>query len=323
MSQTESPAGEPRRPSLAARCFFKNAIVYRLPKGFDLSSAQLEESLAKHPLTECSPLETERRGWVAATPVSDRLVYTVNGQHLIALGTHTKILPASVVREETRKRAALLAEEQGFPVGRKQLRELKANVTTELLAKALVKTQVTRAWIDSVNGWLVVEASGAARAEKLVGALRDALGSFAATLIETEHVPATVMAGWLRAGGATHRFSLDSDLELRALDQTKSAVRYVHHALDGQDIQVHLNAGKTVTRLGVTWNDRVSFVLTNRMEIKRLQFLAVEDEERSAESVEEQYDADLVLMTGGFAALLSDLVEALGGLVGTDEEATE
>ena len=312
----ESKSGA--RPSLAKRCFFKNAVVYRLPKDFNPSSAELEEILAKFPLTELGAIETERRGFVASTPVSDRIVHTVNGtQHLIAMGTYTKILPGAVVRQETEKRAREIAEEQGFPVGRKQMRELKDKVKTELLAKALVKTQVTRAWIDTANGWLVVEAAGASRAEKLVTALRDAMGSFPATLVDPQQSPQNAMASWLRVGDAPRRFSLDSDLEMRSLDKDHATVRYVRHALDGEDIKVHLDSGKAVTRLGLTWADRISFVLTNKFEIKKIDFVtldAEQNEEGAEVSVEEQYDADVIIMTSDLAALLNELVESLGGL---------
>ena len=88
------------------------------------------------------------------------------------------------------------------------------------------------------------------------------------------------MAAWLMLGDAPLRFVLDQDLELQAVDQTKATVRYVRHPLEGKEIQQHLNSGKFVTRLGLTWNDRVSFVLTEKLEIKRLQFLTHQERKR-------------------------------------------
>lgn len=305
------------RKGLAGPCFFKNAVIFRLPPDCKPSSAELEEKLSARPLTECGPLDTERCGFVSATPLG-RLVHTVNGQHLIAVGVHKKILPASVVRAETQKRAEVVAEEQGFPVGRKQLRELKEQVLTELLAKALIKTQITRAWIDTINGWLVVEGSGSSRAERLVSALREALGSFAATFVETETSPQHAMASWLRAGEAPLRLTLDSDLELQAID-SKATVKYARHALDGEDIRKHLNEGKSVIRLGLTFADRIAFVLTHKFELKKIAFLNLETEEAASESIEERFDADLLMMTADFAQLLSDLTKALGGVKGGDE----
>ena len=161
--------------------WFKNLVVYRLPADWSLSAAELEQQLATRSLQPCSPFEMLSRGWVAPSSTSARLVHTVNLQHMIALGVNQKLLPASIIRQVTAERAEVLAKENGFPVGRRQMRDLKMRVTEELRAKALTRRRVTRAWIDPSNGWLVVDAAGTAKAEELIETLRDTLGSLAVT----------------------------------------------------------------------------------------------------------------------------------------------
>ena len=135
--------------------------------------------LAKRTLQPCSPLEMISRGWVPPA-ASGRLLHTVNQQHLIALGIDQKLLPASIIRQVAQERAEALAQEQGYPVGRRQMRDLKMRVTEELRARALTRRRVIRAWIDPLNGWFVVDAAGAAKAEELTEVLRVTLGgSFA------------------------------------------------------------------------------------------------------------------------------------------------
>jgi recombination associated protein RdgC len=229
---------------------------------------------------------------------------------------YQKVLPAAVIKEEVRQRAKQLAQEQGFAVIRKQLRDLKDKVAAEFRAKAFVRKVVTRAWIDPTNGWLVVDASGAARAEKLVETLRDTLGSLSVTLIDTEYLPQQAMATWVCTGDAPLRFTLDTDLELQAADQSKSTVRYARHALDGKDIHAHINDGKAVTKLGLTWSNRVTFVLSSKLEVKRINFLNIGNDAGESEtelSAEEQFEADYTLMTGELSNLLEDLALALGG----------
>jgi recombination associated protein RdgC len=67
----------------------------------------------------------------------------------------------------------------------------------------------------------------------------------------------------------------------------------------------------------MTWNDRVSFVLTEQLQIKRLAFLDVIKEESTAlaDHADEVFDAEFTLMTGELAKLLKDLLNALGGEV--------
>ena len=68
-------------------------------------------------------------------------------------------------------------------------------------------------------------------------------------------------------------------------------------------------------RLGLTWNDKVSFVLTEQLHLKRLSFLNIIERETAEEldNEDERFDIDFTLMTGELSKLLGDLVKALGG----------
>jgi recombination associated protein RdgC len=296
--------------------WFKNLVVYRLPADWAVSAAELEERLAQRSLQPCGSFDMQSRGWVHAG-VAQRFVHTTHGQHLIALGVEQKLLPASIVRQVAADRAKDLEQQQGYPVGRRQMRELKERVTEELRARALTRRRVTRAWIDPVHGWLVVDAAGAARADELIETLRDTLGSLAVQFMETQRSLPVMMAAWLALGDAPLRFTIDQDLELQAADKSRAAIRYVRHPLDGKEIRAHLTAGMMVTRLGLTWNDRVAFVLTEKLQVKRVEFLFIDKEKGGGEgegqlSAEEQLDIDFTLMTGELAQMLAELGEALG-----------
>ena len=121
------------------------------------------------------------------------------------------------------------------------------------------------------------------------------------------------MTGWVADGDGPTNFSIDQDLWLRSAE--KSEVRYVRHTLEGEDVREQIANGKVATKLALTWNDRISFVLTENMQIKRLQFLDIlkEQADGQAENEDERFDIDFTLMAGEVARLLADLVEALGG----------
>jgi len=294
--------------------WFKNLIIYRLPDGWTMPLVELESRLSNRPLQPCNSFEMFSRGWVHSS-VAQRYVHHTNGQYLIALGVEQKLLPSSIIKQVAVERAEELAQQQGFPVGRRQMRELKEKVTEELRARALSRRRITRAWIDTVNGWFIVDAAGGARADELVETLRDTLGSLPVQFMETQLVPHSSMGAWLALGDAPLRFVLDHDLELQTADKTKATVRYVRHPLEGKEIQEHVAGGKYVTRLGLTWNDRVSFVLTDKLQVKRVEFLEIVKDKSENEGVapEEQFDIDFLLMTGELSQLLTDLREALGG----------
>ena len=299
--------------------WFKNLVVYRLPADWSVAPAELEEKLAQRELQPCGSFDMQSRGWVHAS-AAERFVHTTHGQHLIALGVEQKLLPSSIVRQVAADRAKVIEQHQGFPVGRRQMRELKERVLEELRARALTRRRTTRAWIDPANGWLVVDAAGAPRADELIETLRDTLGSLAVQLIETERSPSASMGAWLALGDAPLRFTIDQDLELQAADQTKATIRYTRYPLEAREIRQHLTAGMYPTRLGLTWNDRISFVLTEKLQIKRVEFLAIDKESPPDQSqpdqelaAQEQFEIDFMLMAGELNQLLADLGQALGG----------
>lgn len=298
--------------------WFKNLIVYRLPPDWSVAPAELEEKLGQRSLQPCGSFDMQSRGWVHAS-AAERFVHTTHGQHLIALGVEQKLLPGSIVRQVATDRAKVIAEQQGFPVGRRQMRELRERVLEELRARALTRRRVTRAWIDPAHGWLVVDAAGAPRADELIETLRDTLGSLAVQLVETQRSPSAAMSAWLALGDAPLRFTIDQDLELQAADQTKATIRYTRYPLEGREIRQHLTAGMYATRLGLTWNDRISFVLTEKLQVKRVEFVAMDKEPGQESSqadqevaAQEQFEIDFMLMTGELNQLLADLGEALG-----------
>jgi recombination associated protein RdgC len=300
--------------------WFRNLVLYRLPAGWSVSSAQLEEKLGTRPLQACGALEMLSRGWIAPSS-SGRLVHTLNEHHLIALGVEQKLLPAAIIRQEALRRAKLKEDSQGFPVGKRQMRDLKLRVAEELRARALTRQRSTRAWIDPHGGWCVVDAASPAKAEELIDLLRDTLGTFAVQFVQTQRSAHVSMAAWLTHGAAPERLALDQDLTLTSADGTKATVRYTRHALDLREIRSHLEGGKYPVQLGLCWNDRVAFMLTEKLAIKRVQFLDLEPDaqapEQSAAALDplEKFDADFALMTGELRLLLEAVVQSLGGEV--------
>ena len=117
-------------------------------------------------------------------------------------------------------------------------------------------------------------------------------------------------------GDAPLTFTIDDDLELQAADQSKPTIRYVRHPLDGKEIRAQINAGMYATRMGLTWKDRVAFVLNEKLHVKRLEFLLIDKDDKpdegSSTNPGEQFDIDFTLMTGELAELLTDLAAALG-----------
>ncbi|WP_300456241.1 recombination-associated protein RdgC [Accumulibacter sp.] len=292
--------------------WFRNLYLYRLPKDWAIGAPDLEECLARLTLPGCQATEARSVGWVAPRD-GGPLLHAVNQKWLLALGVEEKLLPASIVKRFVSDKAKAIEEAEGRRVGRKERREIQDEMTIELLPRAFIRRRTTFAWIDRINGWLVIDSASPAKAEEFVEHLRKSLDALPAKVLKVTQSPSAAMTVWLADGEAPVGFTLDQDLELRSAE--KATVRYVKHALDGDEIRQHVAAGKVVTRLAMTWNDRISFLLDDNLQIKRLAFLDLlkEQADGQSENEDERFDIDFTLMAGEVAQLLDDLLAALGG----------
>lgn len=294
--------------------WFKNLQVHRFSAPWTLTADDVEACLAKHAFYPGTSLEMQTQGW-ASPRDNGQLVHCVNRQMLLVLRTEKKLLPATVVNQVTKARAAELEEQQGFKPGRKQLKELKEQITEELLPRAFSIRRDTRVWIDPANGWLAIDAAGTAKADEVRGMLFKAIDPLPVANLHVNQSPVTAMTEWLATETAPAGFTVDQEIELQSSGESKATVRYVRPPLDPEDLRRHIAAGKRCTRLAMTWNDRVSFVLTEALVIKRVNPLDVikEQADGTLHDEDERFDADFALMAGELASLLTDLTDALGG----------
>jgi recombination associated protein RdgC len=292
--------------------FFKNLQVYRLPN-FALSAEQLAAALAPHEFVPASSNELLRQGW-ASPRGNGQLVHTVNRQMLLQLKSEKKLLPATVINQVAKARAEEMEEAQGFAPGRKAMKELKERVADELLPKAFGINSVTNVWIDPVNHWLVVDAASPAKADEVIKLLLKAVDKLPLESLRVQRSPVGCMTEWLQRDESPAGFTVDQDATMRATGESKATVQYKRHTLEPEEVRRHIAAGKQCTRLAMTWDSKISFVLDESLAVKSIKPLDIIAERESAvRNDEERFDIDMMLMTGELAKMLADLVEALGG----------
>lgn len=294
--------------------YFKNLQPYRLSPEWPITAETLHEQLAKKPFHQCGAQDFESRGWVAPCDGGE-LVHAIGDNWLVCMQTEAKILPPAVINKEADKRAAEIEEQQGFKLGRKAMKELREQITTELLPRAFTRIRKTYAWLNVQAGWLVVDAASQRKAEDVLELLRHSLDTFPLALLRTERSPTAAMADWL-AGEAPDGFTLNQDFALQSISEDRARATFKGHDLEDTHVLEHLEAGRLPIKLAMTFDDRLSFVLTERGEIKRLDFLDVirdqvkADEHEDAQSI---FDAEFALMTGELLRLLPAVVGAMGG----------
>ncbi|MDB5730927.1 MAG: recombination-associated protein RdgC [Variovorax sp.] len=304
---------------------FKNVIVYRIEPAWSQTLTEAEEGLGKQRFVPCGPSQEKSAGWVPPRGEEHGpLVESIGGQWLAEYMVESKTLPASVVRRKVEERAAQIEATTGRKPGKKEKKELKEDITRELLPMAFTRHARIAVWLDATGRRLVVNSSNQARADEVVTALVKSLDGFAVAALHTQMEPAAAMAGWLASQEAPAGFSIDRDCELRSTDESKSVVRYAKHALDIDEVRQHIADGKRPTRLAMTWDSRVSFELTEGLQLRKVVFLdGVFEGGGGGNAKEDGFDADAAIATGELGRLVPDLLDALGGesAIGTLESA--
>jgi len=292
---------------------FKNLQIYRLPAPYLMIADQLAILLEPQRFAPASTNELLRQGWESPRD-NGGLVHSAGGQFLLKLATEKKVLPGKAVKQRAAEMADKLEEDQGFRPGKKAMKELIERAADEMLPKAFAVRSHVDVWIDPVNGWLVVNTPSPARADDVIKLLLKAVDRMPLESLRVQRSPAAMMTVWLDSDEAPYNFTIDQDATLRATGESKAQVSYKKHTLEPGDVGAHIAAGKQCVRLAMTWNSRISFVLTEQLGIKSIKALDVlRESEVIARDADERFDSDFALMTGELAKMLADLVEALGG----------
>lgn len=293
--------------------WFKNLLIYRITSG-NCTAPELETSLAKHVLRDCLQMELQSRGWILPKESQNRFVHSYNEHLLIAFSEKKKLLPATVINQYARDRITVMEQHQGYKPGKKQIRDIKEAVLIELTPRAFVQQQTTYAWIDTAKNLLIIDTANLRKAEELIELLIKTVHGLRIAPYTTKITPSAVMTRWLSGDEPPAVFTIDRDCELQSASDEKSIVRYAHHILEADETSRHIRAGKRVTRLALTWANKISFVLQDNLQIRRIAPLDIIKESTDIpESADDIFDSDFVLMTGEYSQLLPDLVHALGG----------
>ncbi|PSJ18457.1 recombination-associated protein RdgC [Nitrosomonas supralitoralis] len=291
--------------------WFRNLQAYRISSG-NITLNSLEEALSQHALQACMQMEMQSRGWVPPRDEQDNFIHAYGQQWLIALGVEKKLLPAGVINQHAKNRITQIEKMQGYKPGKKQVRDIKEATIIELLPRAFTQCHKTYAWIDAIKNRLIIDTASTQKADELVEVLVKSLHGLTLAPVETQVSPSAAMTRWLSGDDLPSVFSIDRDCELQGMNDEKATVKYTHHVLETEETVRHIRTGKKVIKLAMTWDSKISFVLHDNLQLRRI---APQDilKEESTENAEELFVSDFAIMTGELSQLISEIIDALGG----------
>ncbi|VVN62102.1 Recombination-associated protein RdgC [Pseudomonas fluorescens] len=298
--------------------WFKNLLIYRLTQDLPFDAQVLETALATKLARPCSSQEVATYGFVTPFGKGEDapLVHVSQDFLLIAARKEERILPSSVVRDALKEKVEEIEAEQMRKVYKKERDQLKDEIIQAFLPRAFIRRSATFAAIAPKQGLILVNASSPKRAEDLLSTLREVIGSLPVRPLAVKVAPSAVMTEWVKTQKAADNFFVLDECELRDTHEDGGIIRCKRQDLTSDEIQLHLSTGKVVTQLSLAWQDKLSFVLDDKLVVKRLKFedlLQDQAEQDGGDDDLGQQDASFTLMMLTFGEFLPQLFEALGG----------
>lgn len=311
--------------------WFRNLLIFRITQEIaafaqgikaggddELAEHPLEIALATKPARACANQELSTYGFVAPFGKGeDAPLAQVSGDFLlIATRKEERILPGNVVREAVAEKVEQIEADQGRKVYKKERDQIKDEIIQAFLPRAFIRRKATYAAIDTKSGLIYIDAFHPGRAEDLLSTLREVIGSLPVRPITTKLAPTSSMTDWLKTQKAADKFFVLDEAKLSDTHEDGGTIAARRQDLTSDEIQLCLSSGKVVTQLSMAWEDKLRFVLDERMTIRRLVFedlLQDQAEQDGGDEALGQLVASFVLMMLTFREFVPALLEALGG----------
>lgn len=293
--------------------WFKQVQIFKLPKFLDTATERLISQLEPLQFTSCSLSMPYSAGWVP--PIDEEgepLVRALNGYVMLCLQVEEKILPAAVINQALAEQVKAIEAAEDRKVSGKEKASLKEELTLTLLPRAFSKQTRFYGYIDTRNGWLILGTTNKKGTELF-------LSLFKKTVTEDVHPLeikklSPIFTQWLMHEAYPSSFGIEKNCVLQDPSQAKRVIRCQQQNLFAGSIQSLIKDGCEIIQLGLSWLDKVNFVLTETLLLKSIQFqeeLVSAAKEMEAETRQQLFNADFLIMTETFSALLNELLEPL------------
>lgn len=295
----------------------KNLRTYRMSRDVQLDVDTLQDQLRALAFNPCGSQDMASTGWTAPMAgYSDQLFHVANGQILLLVKREEKILPSSVLKDALRLRVAKLEQEQGRKLKKTEKDALKDEVLHTLLPRAFSRFHTTWIWVNTVKGLISVDSVSGRGAEDALALLRKTLGSLPVVPLTMESPIELTLTEWVRKDNPPAGYTFKDSAVLTGILEEGGILRCQKQDLSSDEIAIHIEAGKLVTKLALDWKERITFTLNDDgalAGIKYADMLVDHNAEIDAEDYAQRFDADVILVTAELSALLDSLIDALGG----------
>lgn len=307
----------------------KNVIAFNLPVGFDIRDSKLNGLLKKKPFTPCRPTDSLSYGWTRTVITkdegseSDLLAMPIKDCIVMRATIEKKAVPGSVLKQQVALDIKEYTAKSGYPPSKEEMKLLKEEAKRKLLPRAFPKRNDTLVWVDTKVNRLYIETSSTSTADLVLMLMRESWEDLPAVQWLRPKVNlSSLMNDWI-LDASPNLLDVDDMCEVVLPDTGKPSIKYNRHNLDHNEIKNYIREGHLVASLGLTYDDQLSFVLTDKFVLKSIKELKLKDEGDKGEEL--MFSATFLLFNYAISGAIETVIEAAGGLreYVADEEETE
>ena len=300
---------------------FSKLSLFRIASQID--TAAITAGLKSAAFVPTTPNQQKALGFEPPRAAHGAMVEVIENQLIARATIETRKVPSDALQRRMDEVIAGIEQTQGRKPGRKERAEIKDAVVDELLPKAFPRRISVPVWINPKAGMLAIGSTSSAQVDDITTAMVRSIDGLTITRLTTVDSPASAMAAWLLSPTGAPDDGLEVGLacELRANDETNAVTRYQGQRLDREDVRTYIRSGYRPTSLAMCFDGRVSFTLTDSLELKKIEFIDVQA--NGGADDDDHFDADVMLATMEMRAVIANLIDALSGLAELTAEPLE
>jgi recombination associated protein RdgC len=293
--------------------WFKQIQYFHLKAGLPYQPEYVTEALEGLLFEPCLPSLPVGMGFIPPLDQIDApLVHAANGYLMVCLQVEEKILPSTVVRQALQERIKVIEHTQGRKVPYKEKQALQADIIATLLPRAFSRLKQIYAYVDTKRNCLILNAAHPKEIGYFLNSWKKVLPDHQLIAPELKDL-SYVLTDWLQNHSYPQVLAIEKACVLQDPSQQSRTIRCQQQNLSATAIQSLLTDGCQVKQLALTWQDRVSFNLTSEFLLRGLDFQdkLQSSNEGDAQTDQQQFDVDFILMTQAVAELMVDLLSLL------------
>jgi len=283
----------------------KNLTIYRSPKGWVPELERLREEISVP--GKIGYAWKESRNCDPFIEVGQNIMLVCEKQE--------KLLPTSVIQRELKLRAADLCKRLDVAkLTKRQLTELKDQVTAELYAKAFVTSKSINVWINTEHDLVCIETTSGAVADDVWARLFKHLGYTGTLLRFAYSVEAMLMRGLiLNDDSSVDNFSLGRSCVLEDAEENIKKITYKNESLDTGVVRDYVLRGKRPVKLEIVLGaDECFFTIDNKSVISKITLPDLTEDRSEFNTDDDYFDNEFTIRSGQCLKIINELIGTLG-----------